>query len=149
MAFSRAERIPQTGRRVCFANETISLDRFVLDARLRGYTHSIGHRHGAPSRIGRELDGDDRVTRIWIAFLEGEPVIRTNQSRWWNNLERDPAIRIRLSGRDYLFRSEPVDEAELRRRIDQAFLEKYGGWERMLFPQARGHTHDHYARLRR
>lgn len=96
-----------------------------------------------------DADGDDRVTRIWIAFLEGEPVIRTNQSRWWNNLERDPAIRIRLSGRDYLFRSEPVDEAELRRRIDQAFLEKYGGWERMLFPQARGHTHDHYARLRR
>ena len=96
-----------------------------------------------------DADGSDRVTRIWIAFVESDPVIRTNQSRWWSNLERDPTIRIRLSGRDYSFRSEPVNESELKSRIDEAFLEKYGGWERLLFPQARGETHDHYARLRR
>ena len=32
-------------------------------------------------------------------------------------------------------------------RIDEAFLEKYGGWERMMFSQERGETHTNYARL--
>ena len=92
-------------------------------------------------------DGGERVTRIWIAAENGEPAIRTNESRWWSNLERDPTIRIRLAGSDYPFRSESVIDLDGKARIDSAFLEKYGGWERMLFPQERGETHVHYARL--
>jgi hypothetical protein len=93
-------------------------------------------------------DGAERVTRIWIA-REGEDLtIRTNQSRWWSNLERDPRIRIRIADVDYPFAAESVTDLEGRARIDEAFLEKYGGWERMLFPQDRGKTHQNYARLR-
>jgi hypothetical protein len=40
-----------------------------------------------------------------------------------------------------------VTEPSEKIRIDEAFLEKYGGWERMLFPQDRGETHTNYARL--
>lgn len=93
-------------------------------------------------------DGDERVTRIWIAVLDGDPILRTGDSRWWANLQRDPTIRIRLSGSDSVFRAEPVTDPGEKRRIDTAFLEKYGLWERALFPQARGETHTHYARLR-
>jgi hypothetical protein len=92
-------------------------------------------------------EGDERVTRIWIAVVEGGAAIRTGDSRWWRNLERDPRIRIRLSGTDHPFRVEFVTEAEGKIRIDEAFLEKYGWWERMMFPGARGETHDNYARL--
>ena len=91
--------------------------------------------------------GKDRVTRIWIATVGGVPVLRTGDSRWWANLERDPAIRIRLSGMDHLYRIESVTDFGERVRIDQAFLEKYGRWERMMFSQERGKTHTNYARL--
>jgi len=98
--------------------------------------------------VTTDPDGEERVTRIWIALEGGDATIRTNESRWWSNLERDPTIRIRLSGIDYPFQAVPVTDVEGRVGVDEAFLEKYGGWERLLFPQDRGETHDNYARLR-
>jgi hypothetical protein len=94
-------------------------------------------------------DGSERVTRIWIALLDGDPVLRTGNSRWWANLTRDPSIRIRLAGNDYAYRAESSTDPAMMIRIDEAFLSKYGRWERMLFPQERGKTHTHYARLQR
>ena len=92
-------------------------------------------------------DGDERVTRVWIALVDGQPAIRTNDSRWWQNLEREPTIRVRSAGVDHPFRTESVTELADRTRIDDAFLSKYGAWEKMLFPQERGHTHDNFALL--
>ena len=92
-------------------------------------------------------DGDERVTRIWIAVIDGKPAIRTNESLWWKNLEREPTIRIRSADVDYSFRTQSVTERSERARIDEAFLAKYGRWERLMFPQARGETHDQYALL--
>lgn len=93
-------------------------------------------------------DGDERVTRIWIVRVDGGAAIRTGESRWWHNLERDPRIRVRLSGTDHPLRVEFVTEQEDKIRIDEVFLEKYGGWERVLFPQERGKTHENYAWIR-
>jgi len=97
--------------------------------------------------VTTDPDGDERVTRIWIGVLDGDPILRTGDSRWWANLQRDPTIRIRLSGTDHVFLAEPVTEPSERIRIDEVFLEKYGVWERVLFPQDRGKTHTRYARL--
>ncbi|MDE0887046.1 MAG: DUF2255 family protein [Myxococcota bacterium] len=95
-----------------------------------------------------DADGDERVTRIWIAVLDGDPILRTGESRWWENLQRDPTIRIRLSGTDRVYRAELVTDPSQQVRIDEVFLEKYGLWERVLFSQERGETHTNYARLR-
>lgn len=93
-------------------------------------------------------DGGERVTRIWLATLDGRGALRTGNSRWWQNLERDASSRIRLLGIDYPVRIEVVTEHEERARIDDAFVEKYGWLERTLFRQERGETHQNYARLR-
>lgn len=93
-------------------------------------------------------DGDERVTRIWLASVDGHGVLRTGDSRWWANLERDPACRVRIDGVDYALRAERVSDRATKIRIDEVFLEKYGWQERLLFPQARGETHDNYAWLR-
>jgi hypothetical protein len=98
--------------------------------------------------VTADEDGEERVTRIWIAVLGGEPVLRTGNSRWWQNLERDPSLRVRMAGQDSEFQVEFVTEESDRARIDEVFLDKYGGWERVLFPQERGKTHTNYARLR-
>ena len=93
-------------------------------------------------------DGDERVTRIWLALVEGEGTLRTGDSRWWRNLERDLNCSIRVARIDYPLRAEFVTEDEQKARIDDTFVEKYGWMERMLFPQDRGETHENYARLR-
>ncbi len=93
-------------------------------------------------------DGDERVTRIWLASVDGAGAIRTGDSRWWANLRRDPACRIRVLDVDYPVRAEFVTEHEVKARIDDAFVAKYGWFERLLFPQERGETHENYARLR-
>ena len=94
-----------------------------------------------------DKDGADRVTRIWMAVHDGDGVFRTNDSRWWGNLSRDARIRVRTNGLDHPFSVEFVDDYPGRVAIDEVFLQKYGGWEKMMFSQARGETHDNYGRL--
>ena len=93
-------------------------------------------------------DGDERVTRIWLALGDGEGTVRTGDSRWWQNIKRDPNCRIRVLGSDHPLRVEVVAEYEDKARIDDAFVEKYGCLERIMFRQERGETHENYARLR-
>ena len=93
-------------------------------------------------------DGSERVTRIWLALVDGDGTLRTGDSRWWANLKRDPNARIRVLEIDYPLQVEFVTEHEQKARIDDAFVEKYGWIERMMFPQDRGETHDNYAVLR-
>ena len=92
-------------------------------------------------------DGGERVTQIWLALEGGQRVLRTGDSRWWANLERTSECVLRMGGLDYSMRSQTVDLAEERERIDRAFVEKYGWIERRMFPQEAGSTHENYARL--
>jgi hypothetical protein len=92
-------------------------------------------------------DGDERVTRVWLAVVDGVGTVRTGDSRWWHNLERAPSCRVRLRGTDYPVRALSVTEHAERVRIDDAFARKYGWLERTLFRGERGETHENYARL--
>ena len=97
--------------------------------------------------VTQDPDGDERVTRIWLAALAGVGVIRTGDSRWWRNLERDRNCRIRVSGTDTPVRVEFVAELEEKARIDDVFLEKYGWQERAFIWGDRGETHENYMRV--
>ncbi len=92
-------------------------------------------------------DGDERVTRIWMALLDRQGVFRTNDSRWWANILRTRELRVRHAGSDHLFEVVIVEDLAERARIDEVFLQKYAGWERMMFPQESGETHENYGRL--
>ena len=98
--------------------------------------------------VTRDADGGLRVTRIWLDTLDGHAVLRTGDSRWWSNLERDPSCFVRVDGVDHAALAEPVTDRATKVRIDEVFLEKYGWQERLLFPQERGETHENYAWLR-
>jgi hypothetical protein len=108
---------------------------------------SSADEHWSLHIVTTDPEGDERVTRIWLAQVDGAGTLRTGDSRWWHNLQRDPACRIRLDGVDYPVRAESVTDPVGRVRIDDAFLAKYGRWERMVFSQERGETHENYARL--
>jgi hypothetical protein len=97
--------------------------------------------------VTQDADGDLRVARIWIVVLDGAGVIRTQQSRWWKNIERGSFCRIRIDGHDYPVEVHELTDLALRRRIDQAFADKYGWQERMVISDDRAASDDHYMRL--
>lgn len=97
--------------------------------------------------VTEDADGDLRVARIWIVVLDGVGVIRTEQSRWWKNLERGSLCWIRTGGFEYPVEVEVVTDLARRRRIDAAFATKYGWQERIVISEDRAATDDHYMRL--
>ncbi len=87
------------------------------------------------------------MARIWIVVLDGVGVIRTEQSRWWKNLERGSLCWIRTGGFEYPVEVEVVTGLAQRRRIDAAFAAKYGWQERVVITEDRAATDDNYMRL--
>jgi hypothetical protein len=77
-------------------------------------------------------DGDPRETKVWFVLLEGEPYLRTNGSRWLDNLRRDPDLRLRIGDREYEALVEEVTGDAIIERVDDATAEKYGWQERFI-----------------
>ncbi len=84
--------------------------------------------------VTQDADGELRETKVWFVLLDGEPHLRTSESRWLENLRRDPELVLRIEGRDYEARVEEVPGDEIVERVDAATLEKYGWQERLIHP---------------
>ena len=97
--------------------------------------------------VTEDADGDLRVTRIWVGVVDGAGMIRTQRSRWRENLERGSPCWLRVGGIDYPVNVEFVTDPELRRRTDLAFLTKYGWQERLVIEENRAQSDDPYMRL--
>jgi hypothetical protein len=85
--------------------------------------------------ITRDADGSERVTTIWLVVVDGQPYIRTGSSSWFENVERDPNVALRIEGQDHPVRAELVPESDPTwERAQQAFRDKYGWSDRLLLP---------------
>ncbi len=82
--------------------------------------------------VTADADGDLRVTTVWLAVLEEQGFIRTSDTYWFANLERDPALKLRAGGAEYALKRELVADAALGSRIDAAFRAKYGFSDRVI-----------------
>lgn len=78
-----------------------------------------------PSVVTRDADGDRRITQVWIAGLDGEPYLRTGDSRWFANLKRDPNLELRIGGVMLRCVVQVVSDEALTTRVHAAFHEKY------------------------
>jgi hypothetical protein len=76
--------------------------------------------------ITTDEDGDARETTIWLAVVDGQGYIRTGNSTWKGNIERNPDVTLRIDEAEYALRAEFVTDAELKARVAQALREKYG-----------------------
>lgn len=84
-----------------------------------------------PVIVTVDPDGDVRDTKLWLVVVDGQGYIRTSETRWFRNIERDPNVVLRIGGAAYPLRAKLVMDPELRARINAAFYEKY--WmERLL-----------------
>jgi hypothetical protein len=77
-------------------------------------------------------DGDTRETPVWFVMIEGAPYLRTSESRWLENLRRDPNLVLRIEDRDYEARVEEVSGEEMVEAVDRASREKYGWQEAVI-----------------
>ncbi len=89
---------------------------------------------GVPTIVTRDPDGGERATKLWLAVVDGEGLIRTGDSRWFQNIERDPNVVFRIGGYAYPLRAERVDDESLEKRANAAFREKYGWQDRFIHP---------------
>jgi hypothetical protein len=89
---------------------------------------------GAPTIVTREPDGGERVTKLWLAVVDGQGLIRTGDSRWFQNIERDPNVVFRIGGYAYPLRAELITDDSLEKRANAAFREKYGWQDRLIHP---------------
>ena len=84
--------------------------------------------------ITRDADGDARETKVWFVLVDGVPYLRTNGSRWLENLRREPDFTLRIEGRDYEACAEEVAGDAIVAEVDRASALKYGWQERLIHP---------------
>jgi len=71
-------------------------------------------------------DGTPREVTIWLAVVDVHGYIRTRNTSWRADLERDPGAVLRIAGTEYPIRVSAVTNPELYDRVSEAFTEKYG-----------------------
>lgn len=76
--------------------------------------------------ITNREDGSPRETTVWIAVLEGEAYLRTGNTRWGREVQRDPEIAVEREGERRAVRAVVVTDEETRAAVVRAFEEKYG-----------------------
>jgi hypothetical protein len=84
--------------------------------------------------VTKDADGDLRETKVWFVLVDGVPYLRTQGSRWLENLRRDPNLVLRIEGREYGARAEEIPGDEIVETVDRASVEKYGWQEQMIHP---------------
>jgi hypothetical protein len=83
-----------------------------------------------PELATREADGAERVTKLWLVVVDGLGFVRTGETHWAENIERDPEVELRVLGEAHPLRA--VADVPLRERVHAAFRAKYGWQDRML-----------------
>jgi hypothetical protein len=81
--------------------------------------------HDVIEVLSTDPDGEMRETKVIVAALDGRGYVRTNDSRWFQNLVRDPNGAVRFGGAQYPVRAEVVRDPALRARVDAVFGERY------------------------
>lgn len=89
------------------------------------------NRHSTVEVITVDPDGDKRETKVWVCVVDGAGWLRTNDTRWYANLERDPEAVLRYGDVETPVLAERVTDSEQRTRVDDACREKYG-WQQKL-----------------
>jgi hypothetical protein len=87
---------------------------------------------GTPEIVTIDADGDVRETKLWIVVLDGRGFIRTGDTRWFKNIQRDPNLVLRIGGAAYPLRATLERNEQVRQRAHEAFRAKYGFSDRFI-----------------
>ena len=71
-------------------------------------------------------DGKPREVKIWLVVLDDQGFVRTRNTSWRADLERDPKAALKIKDKEILIRPVPVKDPELYKRVNEAYTAKYG-----------------------
>jgi hypothetical protein len=71
-------------------------------------------------------DGEPHEVKIWLVVLDDQAFIRTRNTSWRADLERDRKAALRIRGQEIAIRAIPVKDPELYNRVNEAYTAKYG-----------------------
>jgi deazaflavin-dependent oxidoreductase (nitroreductase family) len=87
-----------------------------------------GYREIQLSVIGRKT-GKTISNPVWFV-LEGEQLyllpVRGSDTQWYQNLLKNPEIRVDARGTEAKLRAKPITESEAVKSVIEKFREKYG-----------------------
>jgi hypothetical protein len=89
---------------------------------------------GTVEVITSNEDGSDRVTKVWLAVVEGRGYIRTGGTRWGANVERNPKVTLRIGEKEFPLRVEFVTDQTERDAVKDALRAKHGFSDWILTP---------------
>ena len=78
------------------------------------------------SAIVHGEDGKPREIKIWIVVLDDHGYIRTRNTSWKPDLERDPKAALRIKDKEIPIHPIPVRDPELYKKVNEAYTAKYG-----------------------
>ncbi len=113
-------------------NVWLGIASFAGPALAAGFDWAPFEEEGVIRILTRDDDGDLRDTKVWVVVDGGSGFVRTNASRWLENIQRDPEVQVRVRGTDYLMRAEEVRDEAVRDRVEDAFKRKYGFVQRTM-----------------
>ena len=79
-------------------------------------------------------DGSPRVTKVWLAVVDGQGYIRTGRTRWGGNVERNPEVALRIGETELPLRAEFVTDPAERDAVKAALRAKHGFSDWILNP---------------
>jgi hypothetical protein len=97
--------------------------------------------------VTRDEGGEARVTRAWIAAMEGRAVMRTGDTHWLHDLQRDPAVCLIVEDETHPMLGEVVEDEAETDEIAAVMIEKYGWQKRWLMAVRPRSGSDSFIRL--
>jgi hypothetical protein len=83
-------------------------------------------------------DGEVRETKVWISLHDGRGWVRTGNSRWLENIRRDPNVKLRAGEQEVELRATEVGDPATRAAVAAAMRAKYG-WSDWILQPLRWH----------
>ena len=80
----------------------------------------------------QDEDGAPRDTKVWFVVVGGDGFVRTNDSRWLENIRRGSPVALRLDAEEQPVTAEEVGDAAVTAAVEEAFKTKYGFVQRVM-----------------
>ena len=78
-----------------------------------------------PTIVTLDPNGEERVTKLWLVVLDGQGLIRTSDTRWFGNIQRNPNVLFWVGGHAHPLRAELVADDSLVERAHELAQIRY------------------------
>ena len=77
-------------------------------------------------------DGTVRYTTVWLVVVGGRGYLRTGDTSWGANVDRNPNVTLVIGEQEFALRADLVEADDERALVTTAFNEKYGWSDSMI-----------------